>query len=68
MEPKVCPICKHPRVVNLSDHLIRSQNISGKEKKTLLRRARFMSISCKNGHKNPNLVFVKFLIRLLNIL
>ena len=49
MEPKVCPICKHPRVVNLSDHLIRSHNISGKERKTLLRRARFMSMSCKNG-------------------
>ena len=49
MEPKVCPICKHPRVVNLSDHLIRSYNISGKERKTLLRRARFMSMSCKNG-------------------
>ena len=49
MEPKVCPICKHPRVVNLSDHLIRSHNISGKERKTLLRRVRFMSMSCKNG-------------------
>ena len=49
MEPKVCPICKHPRVVNLSDHLIRSHNVSGKERKTLLRRARFMSMSCKNG-------------------
>ena len=49
MEPKVCPICKHPRVVNLSDHLIRSHNISGKERKTLSRRARFMSMSCKNG-------------------
>ena len=49
MEPKVCPICKHPRVVNLSDHLIRSHNVSGKERKTLLQRARFMSMSCKNG-------------------
>ena len=49
MEPKFCPICKHPRVVNLSDHLIRSHNISGKERKILLRRARFMSMSCKNG-------------------
>ena len=49
MEPKVCPVCKHPRVVNLSDHLIRSHNISGKERKTLLQRARFMSMSRKNG-------------------
>ena len=49
MEPNVCPVCEHPRVVNLSDHLIRSHNISGKERKTLLRRARFMIMSCKNG-------------------
>ena len=49
MEPKVCPVCKHPRVVNLNDHLICSHNISGKERKALLRRACFMTISCKNG-------------------
>ena len=49
MEPKVCPVYEHPRVVNLSDHLIRSHNISGKERKALLRRARFMTMSCKNG-------------------
>ena len=49
MEPKVCPVCEHPRVVNLSDDLIRSHNISGKERKALLRRARFRAMSCKNG-------------------
>ena len=48
MEPKVFPVCEHPRAVNLSGHLIRSHNISGKEKKTLLRRASFMTMSCKN--------------------
>ena len=49
MEPKVCPVCEHRRVVSSSDHLIRSHNISGKERKALLRRARFMAMSCKNG-------------------
>ena len=36
-----CPICNHPRLTNLSDHLIHSHNISGKERKALLRRAHF---------------------------
>ena len=49
MEPKVCPVYKHPRIVNLSDHVIRSHNISGKERNALLRRACFMTMSCKNG-------------------
>ena len=47
MEPKVCLVCEYPRVVNLSDHLIRSHNISGKERKAVLRRARFRAMSCK---------------------
>ena len=49
MEPKICPVCEHPTVVNLSDHLIRSHNISGKEKKPLLQGTHFMTMSCKNG-------------------
>ena len=48
MEHKVCPVCEHPRVVNLSDHFISSHNISGKERKALLRRARFRAMPCKN--------------------
>ena len=31
-----CPICTHPRLTNLSDHMIHSHNISGKERKALL--------------------------------
>ena len=49
MEPKVYPVCEHSRVVNLTDPLIRSHNISGKERKALSRRASFMTMSCKNG-------------------
>ena len=40
-----CPICYHPRLTNLSSHLVRSHNISGKERKALLRRARFSVLS-----------------------
>ena len=40
-----CPICNHPRLTNLSDHLIHSHNISGKGRKALLRRARFSVLS-----------------------
>ena len=40
-----CPICNHPRLTNLSDHLIHSHNVSGKERKALLRRARFSVLS-----------------------
>ena len=47
MEPKVCPVCEHPRVVNLTDHSIPSHNISGKDRKASLRRARFRAMSCK---------------------
>ena len=40
-----CPICYHPRLTNLSSHLVRSHNIYGKERKALLRRARFSVLS-----------------------
>ena len=36
-----CPFCNHPRLTNLSYHLIRSHSISRKERKALLRKARF---------------------------
>ena len=40
-----CPICYHPRLTNLSSHLVRSHNNSGKERNALLRRARFSVLS-----------------------
>ena len=56
MESKVCPVCEHPRVVSLSDHLIHSHNISGKERKALPQRPRFMAMLCKNGeHLQPSI-------------
>ena len=49
-----CPIYNHPRLTNLSDHLVRSHNISGKEKKALLRRARFLVLSRRPEQPHPS--------------
>ena len=38
-----CPICYHPRLTNLSDHLIRSHNISGKERNAFFAKSTFFS-------------------------
>ena len=48
-----CPICNHPRLTNLSDHLIRLHNISGKERKALLSRARFSVLSRQPEQPHP---------------
>ena len=47
-----CPICYHPRLTNLSSHLVRSHNISGKERKALLQRARFSVLSRQLKHSS----------------
>ena len=49
-----CPICYHPRLTNLSDHLIRSHNISRKEGKALLRRACFSVLSTQPEQPHPS--------------
>ena len=36
-----CPICHYPKLTNLSHHLTTAHDISGKERKALLLRARF---------------------------
>ena len=50
-----CPICNHPRLTNLSDHLIHSHNISGKERKALLRKARFLVLSRQPDQPQPSI-------------
>ena len=49
-----CPICNHPRLTNLSDHLIRPHNISGKERKASLRRASFSVLSRQLDQPHPS--------------
>ena len=50
-----CPICNHPKLTNLSDHLIHSHNISVKERKALLRRARFSVLSTQPDQPHPSI-------------
>ena len=50
--PKFCPLCELSSVINQIEHLIRSHNLSGKEKKTLSRKAHFMTMSNK-GREQP---------------
>ena len=50
-----CPICYHPRLTNLSDHLIRSHNISDKERKALLQRAHFSVLSRQPEQPHPSI-------------
>ena len=43
------------RLTNLSDHLFHSHNISGKERKALLRRARFSVLSTQPEQPHPSI-------------
>ena len=49
-----CPICRHPRLTNLGRHLTTVYDISGKERKSLLRRARFSSSSMLPDQSQPS--------------
>ena len=50
-----CLICNHPILTNLSDHLIHSPNISGKERKALLQRPRFSVLSTQPDQPQPSI-------------
>ena len=40
-----CPICNYPRLTNLSRHIITVHGINGQERKRLLAKARFATLS-----------------------
>ena len=48
-----CPICRHPRLTNLGRHLTTVHDISGKERKSLLRRAHFSVLSMLPDQSQP---------------
>ena len=50
-----CPICRHPRLTNLGRHLTTVHGISGKERKSLLRRARFSVLSMLPDQSQPSI-------------
>ena len=43
--PKMCPVCNHPKLFNLSDHLSKVHGINGQERKYWLTKAPYSMIS-----------------------
>ena len=43
--PKMCPVCNHPKLFNLSDHLTKVHGINGQERKYWLSKAPYYTIS-----------------------
>ena len=43
--PKMCPVCNHPKLCNLSDHLNKVHGINGRERKYWLSKAPYSTIS-----------------------
>ena len=43
--PKMCPVCNHPKLFNLSDHLTKVRGINGQERKHWLSKAPYSTIS-----------------------
>ena len=41
---KMCPVCNHPKLFNLSDHLTKVHGISGQERKYWLSKAPYSTI------------------------
>ena len=43
--PKMCPVCNHPKLFNLSDHLNKVHGINGRERKYWLSKALYSTVS-----------------------
>ena len=43
--PKMCPVCNHPKLFSLSDHLTKVHGINGQERKYWLSKAPYSTIS-----------------------
>ena len=50
-----CPICNYPKLTNLSRHLTTAHDISGKERKALLLRARFSVSAMQPDQPQPSI-------------
>ena len=48
--PKMCPVCNHPKLFNLSDHLNKVHGINGGERKYWLSKAPYSTISSHAVH------------------
>ena len=63
-EPRTCPICHHPGIVNLSKHLIGVYGIGGKERKQLIQRGMVgteVIVTQPQSHIEKHIVFLHML-------
>ena len=49
-DPKMCPVCNHPKLFNLSGHLNKVHGINGQERKYWLSKAPYSTISSHAVH------------------
>ena len=53
--PEICPICNHPKLFNLSDHLNKVHDINGQERKYWLCKAPYSTISPHTVHAHSSI-------------
>ena len=53
--PEMCPVCNHPKLFNLSDHLNKVHGINGQERKYLLAKAPYSTISSHTVHAHSSI-------------
>ena len=52
---KMCPVCNHPKLFNLSDHLNEVHGINGQERKYWLSKAPCFMISSQPDQPQPSI-------------
>ena len=52
--PKMCPVCNHPKLFNLIDHLNKVHGINGQERKCWLSKAPYSTISSHTVHAHSS--------------
>ena len=53
--PEMCPVCNHPKLFNLSDHLTKVHSINGQERKYWLSKAPYSTISSHAVHAHSSI-------------
>ena len=56
--PKMCPVCNHPKLFNLSDHLNKVHGINGQERKYWLSKAPYSMISSQPDQPHSSILEV----------
>ena len=53
--PKMCPVCNHAKLFNLSDHLSKVHGVNGQERKYWLSKAPYSMISSQPDQPQPSI-------------